>query len=178
MKMLTNVDRAVFSIEAANRMQMVCRLHDHIFHLESLSVHRAGLCRKDAWPTWQHTTSESFAQRWALTLKRWIIFFINYENQSVFSIWKHHKCLTQLSLIHLNTYVMGLRPLEIFLLLQRGDRLQSSESDVYRRQILTTKVDPRAVRVKGLCTRRCAFIIAFSAACLVPRWTATLSLLR
>ena len=43
---------------------------------------------------------------------------------------------------------MGLRPLEIFLLLQRGDRLQSSESDVYRRQILTTKVGPRAVRVK------------------------------
>ena len=42
---------------------------------------------------------------------------------------------------------MGLRPLEIFLLLQHGDRLQTSESDVYRRQILTTKVDPRAVRV-------------------------------
>ena len=45
---------------------------------------------------------------------------------------------------------MGLRPLEIFLLLQRGDRLWSSESDVYRRQILTTKVGPRAARVKGL----------------------------
>ena len=43
---------------------------------------------------------------------------------------------------------MGLRPLEIFLILQCGDRLQSSESDVYRRQILTTKVDPRAVRVQ------------------------------
>ena len=43
---------------------------------------------------------------------------------------------------------MGLRPLEICLLLQCGDRLRSSESDVYRRQILTTKVDPRAVRVK------------------------------
>ena len=28
-----------------------------------------------------------------------------------------------------------------------GGGLQSSESDVYRRQILTTKVDPRAVRV-------------------------------
>ena len=28
------------------------------------------------------------------------------------------------------------------------DRLQPSESDVNRRQILTTKVDPRAVRVK------------------------------
>ena len=53
-------------------------------------------------------------------------------------------------MIHLNTYVMGLRPLEIFLLLQCEDRLWSSESDVYRRQILTTKVDPRAVRAKGL----------------------------
>ena len=28
--------------------------------------------------------------------------------------------------------------------------LSDSESDVYRRQILTTKVDPRAVRVKAL----------------------------
>ena len=44
---------------------------------------------------------------------------------------------------------MGLRPLEIFLLLQCGDRLKSSESDVYRRHILTTNVYPRAVRVKG-----------------------------
>ena len=44
-------------------------------------------------------------------------------------------------------YVMGLRPLEIFLLLQCGDRLYSSESDVYRRQILSTKYDPRTIRV-------------------------------
>ena len=42
-----------------------------------------------------------------------------------------------------------LRLLRIFLLLQCGDRLYSSESDVYRRQFLTTKVDPRAVRVEG-----------------------------
>ena len=42
---------------------------------------------------------------------------------------------------------MDLRRLEIVLLLQCGDRLKSSESDVYRRQILTTKVDPSAVRV-------------------------------
>ena len=34
------------------------------------------------------------------------------------------------------------------LTLQRGDRLKSSESDVCRRQILTTKVYPRAVIVK------------------------------
>ena len=32
---------------------------------------------------------------------------------------------------------MGLRPLEIFLIIQCGDRLQSSESDVYRRQTST-----------------------------------------
>ena len=35
---------------------------------------------------------------------------------------------------------MGLRPLEIFLLFQCWDRLIMSESDVYRRQILTYKV--------------------------------------
>ena len=64
------------------------------------------------------------------------------------SIRNHHKCLSQIFLIHLNTYVMGLRQLEIFLLLQSGDRIKSSESDVCRRQILTTKVGPRAVRVE------------------------------
>ena len=43
---------------------------------------------------------------------------------------------------------MGLRSFEIFLLLQCGVRLQTSEADVYGRQILMTKFDPRAVRVK------------------------------
>ena len=38
---------------------------------------------------------------------------------------------------------MGLRSVEIFLPLQCGDQLESSESDVYR----PTKVYPRAVRV-------------------------------
>ena len=45
---------------------------------------------------------------------------------------------------------MGLRPLYIIVFLQRGDRLQTSESDVYRRQILTSKVGPRAVRVNAV----------------------------
>ena len=49
---------------------------------------------------------------------------------------------------HLNTYVMGLWTLEIALLLQCMDLFKSSESDVYRRQILTTKVDARAVRLQ------------------------------
>ena len=69
------------------------------------------------------------------------------ETKGVFSILKHHKCLNKRFLIHLNTDVMGLWSLEIFLLSQCAYRLQSSESDVYRRQILTTKVYLRAVRV-------------------------------
>ena len=44
---------------------------------------------------------------------------------------------------------MGQQPIEIFIPLQRGDRLKLSESDVYRRQILMTKVDPRAVSIKA-----------------------------
>ena len=58
---------------------------------------------------------------------------------------------------HLNTHVMVLWSLEVFVFLQRGDRLETSESEVYRlqiltskvdRQILTSKVNPRAVMVK------------------------------
>ena len=41
-------------------------------------------------------------------------FFIKRGDQRVYSIWNHHKCLSYLILIHLNTYVICLRPLEIF----------------------------------------------------------------
>ena len=44
---------------------------------------------------------------------------------------------------------MGLRPLEIVLFFQCGDRLYTSESAVYRRQILTYKDGPRAERVNA-----------------------------
>ena len=44
---------------------------------------------------------------------------------------------------------MSLRPLEPFHFFQIGDRLYTSESGVYRRQILTYKDDPRAERVKS-----------------------------
>ena len=61
--------------------------------------------------------------------------------------WYHH-----LSPIHLNTYVMGLRLLEIFPYFQYGDRLYKSECDIYRRQILTYKKNgPRAEVLKCLC---------------------------
>ena len=42
---------------------------------------------------------------------------------------------------------MSLRPLIICNFFQCGDRLYTSESDVYRRQILTYKDGPRAERV-------------------------------
>ena len=44
---------------------------------------------------------------------------------------------------------MGLGPLEIFKLFQCVDRLFTSESDVNRRQILTSKVDPSTGRGKS-----------------------------
>ena len=43
---------------------------------------------------------------------------------------------------------MGLWPLWKFYSFSRGGRLQMSESEVYRRQILTSRVGPRAERVK------------------------------
>ena len=55
-------------------------------------------------------------------------------------------------------YVMSPRPLEIFSIFQRGDRLYTSESDVYRRQILTYKDDPLA---EGL-TMMAGVITAFN----------------
>ena len=73
-------------------------------------------------------------------LKRCNIFVQTWQLKGFFQFEITKKCLSLLFLIYLNTYVMGLRPLEIFSLLQGGDRLWSSESDVYRRQILTTKV--------------------------------------
>ena len=44
---------------------------------------------------------------------------------------------------------MCLRPLEICHFFQRGDRLYTSESDVYRRQILTYKDGPSTERCTG-----------------------------
>ena len=48
-------------------------------------------------------------------------------------------CISQLFLLHLNTYAMGLRPLEMFNSFGAGTD--------FRRQNLTSKVDPRIERV-------------------------------
>ena len=49
--------------------------------------------------------------------------------------------------LHLNTYVMGYGHYKFVLFFQCVDQLQTSESDVYRRQNLMSKVDPRTERV-------------------------------
>ena len=46
-------------------------------------------------------------------------------------------------------FIMGLRSSDIFKVFQCGDRLYTSESGVYRRQILTYKDDPRTEKVKS-----------------------------
>ena len=103
---------------------------------------------------------------WLIVLLIWLSSNVNpyhaelflykpWRHKGFFSIWSMYKCLSWLFLVHLNTYVMGLRPLEICWFFQRGDRLytsasesstdvrfwvkrlNTSESDVYRRQILT-----------------------------------------
>ena len=57
-----------------------------------------------------------------LTVKALKYFRINHGDRRVFPIWNHHECLCQLFLLHLNTYVMGLRSFFKFFLV-RGSTL-------------------------------------------------------
>ena len=65
------------------------------------------------------------------------------ETKGFFSVWNHHKCLIHFILIHLNTGLWYGYTSIINNFTLTGDRLQSSESDVHRRQILTSIVYPR-----------------------------------
>ena len=56
------------------------------------------------------------------------------EAKGFVPVSKHHKCLRLLFTIHLNTYVMGLRPLEILLL------LYSAGIDFSRQNLTSTDV--------------------------------------
>ena len=66
-----------------------------------------------------------------LTFTTLKIVCINHGEQRVFSIRNHHKCLTWLFRFHLNTNVIGLRPLKLFSSVSEG-----IDFDVYRHQIL------------------------------------------
>ena len=59
-----------------------------------------------------------------ITLEALGFFYLSKElNLGSYSISNYYKCFSQLFPFHLNTYVMGLQPLQICVLLQRGDRL-------------------------------------------------------
>ena len=99
----------------------------------------------DRWRWLAHATLKLYPLTVLEVLK---ICLLKSKYQSFFLVWKHHKCLSYLFPTHLTTYVMGLRPLVIFHFFQCGDRLYTSECDVYRRYILTYKDGPRTERVK------------------------------
>ena len=96
------------------------------------------------------TGVSSLFMRKSLTLKASKYFCINDGDEKVFfkleiiiSVLVRSFCLLfeylcQLWIYHHHHYVF----------FQCGERLQTSESDVYRYQIVTTKVDPLAVRGK------------------------------
>ena len=69
------------------------------------------------------------------------------ETNEFSSIWNHHKRLSQLFPIHLNTYVYG----------QYKYCYSYSAGIDFRRQIVRVKVDPRAIRVKLLESGRWLF---------------------
>ena len=66
------------------------------------------------------------------------------ENQRFLFNLSRHKCLSLLFALHLNTYVMVLRTLEICYFFQCEDRLCLLESDFNGRPILTFKDGPCA----------------------------------
>ena len=69
------------------------------------------------------------------------------ETKNGFLILKSSQ-ISQLFLLHLNTYVMGQWLLWILQYFQCRDRPYTSDSDVYKRQILTFEDGPRAVGIK------------------------------
>ena len=64
------------------------------------------------------------------------------ETKGLFSIWNHHKSLSLVFPIHLNTYDMGLRPLQIFFY------FYSAGIDFSRQNL--TSIDVRIWRLKSI----------------------------
>ena len=82
---------------------------------------------------------------WAERMNPWSAELIckKHRNQRLFSSWNHHNCLSELFLIHLNTYGRVLRPLRnLFTLTVRGSTL------VVRLTSRRQKVDPRSETIE------------------------------
>ena len=78
--------------------------------------------------------------------KNWTPIFLAYltPNEAIKTI----KAILATEMAKMTYRTRLLRQLQIFQFFQCGDRLYTSESDVYRRQILTSKDGPRTERVK------------------------------
>ena len=78
-----------------------------------------------------------------LTMKALKYIYINHGEKRVFLIWNHHVLVSSFRFIWIPMLLMG----SIINILPR-DRLYMSESDVYRRQILTHKRRSRDEKLK------------------------------
>ena len=89
-------------------------------------------------------------------------FYINQDINMIKGFFSNrHKCLILWTLSASFEYpCYGSYAIIKMLLFQCGGRLYTAESDVYRRQNLTFKVDPRAVRVSGISRYMFRFDIA------------------
>ena len=66
------------------------------------------------WLSPENTAYMVQPNRHRLTLRVLNYCYKIHEVRRFFLIWNHHKCLSYVFLIHFNTYVSGLRPLEIY----------------------------------------------------------------
>ena len=82
--------------------------------------------------------------------------FLYKSKNFFFSIWNHHKCLSYLFPLHLNTYVMGLQSLWIFYFFSAG-------IDFRRQNLTSTDVRFRRLQsipaLQGLLMERCGMCI-------------------
>ena len=87
----------------------------------SVSAHAEWTYKQGATAT-RHVCCSCHQTKIRLTLTALKYFCINHENY-FFPIWNHLKCLSQFFLLHLNTYVMGLRAFTFFNFFRAGPSL-------------------------------------------------------
>ena len=80
-------------------------------------------------------------------LEKSLFLQVSSHKNNLFMKYRHSNNNLLLILL-MNTHLFLNNMIYIDKPLERGDRLCSSKYDVYRRHILTTKVDPRTVRVQ------------------------------
>ena len=104
------------------KLSLIC-LNQMRIYIYCCNLSTACLCHSDKLTMCYFNacpTSQSLVEP-ALTLTTLIYFCLNHGEQRFFK--NHHKCLSYLFLLHLNTFVMGLLPLLIFHTFRAGGLL-------------------------------------------------------